>query len=118
MIIDVHAHALDEAFLHDTDRLLVRLLATDGRATLAALAVRAIVLRGLERWLGRERPSLVVAAVRLPSILWCLVLGFYVGIEAADFPRPLIDKLNLAHWLHVVRQARRVPGVDDHMLPA
>ena len=63
--------------------------------TLAALAVRAIILGALDRWLGRERPSLVVASVRVPSILWCLVLGFYFGIEAADFPRPLIEKLNL-----------------------
>ena len=63
--------------------------------TLIALGVRAMVLRLLERWLGRERPSLLVAAIRVPSILWCIVLGFYVGIEVADFPRHLEDPLNL-----------------------
>ena len=64
--------------------------------TLAALLVRSVTLRLLDRWLSREdRPSLLVAAIRLPSVLWCIVLGFYVGIEVAQFPRPLIDQLNL-----------------------
>jgi small-conductance mechanosensitive channel len=70
--------------------------------TLLALALRAVALTMLDRWLSRERPSLIVAAVRLPSILWCLVLGFYVGIGVADFPLPLIDKLNLTLLIAVL----------------
>ena len=63
--------------------------------TLAALAVRAVLLRVLDRWLGREQPSLLVAAIRVPSILWCIVLGFYVGIEVAEFPDLLHERLHL-----------------------
>jgi small-conductance mechanosensitive channel len=64
--------------------------------TLVALGVRAVLLQVLNRWLGRESPSLLVAAVRLPSILWCLVLGFFVAIEVAELPQRVIDPLNLA----------------------
>jgi len=60
-----------------------------------ALGVRAVLLQMLKRWLGRESPSLLVAAVRVPSILWCLVLGFFVAIEVAELPQRLIDQLNL-----------------------
>jgi small-conductance mechanosensitive channel len=65
-------------------------------ATLIALVLRHVVLRFLDRWFGREGPSLLVAAVRLPSIVWCIVLGFYIAIEVAyGLPRRVIDQLNL-----------------------
>ena len=63
--------------------------------TLIALGVRSVSLRLLRRWLGRERPSLLAAAIRVPSILWCIVLGFYVGIEVAELPHHVEEQLNL-----------------------
>ncbi len=65
-------------------------------ATLIAFVLRHVVLRLLERWFGREGPSLLVAAVRLPSIVWCVVLGLYIAIEVASgLPQRVIGQLNL-----------------------
>jgi small-conductance mechanosensitive channel len=53
-------------------------------AVVAALALRAILLSTMRRWSPREGGVQVfVDALRLPSLLWCVVVGLYVGIDAA-----------------------------------
>jgi hypothetical protein len=53
-------------------------------ATLVALVVRATLLTLARRWARREGPVAALAdAFRLPSVLWCLVLGLWVAIEVA-----------------------------------
>ncbi|MBI3029665.1 MAG: mechanosensitive ion channel family protein [Candidatus Rokubacteria bacterium] len=66
--------------------------------TAAALGVRALALRHLDR-LVRTRLSesarLLERALRLPSLLWCAVLGLYGGMEAATLPPRLAGRLEL-----------------------
>jgi small-conductance mechanosensitive channel len=64
----------------------------------AALALRALVLRQLGHAV-RRRPGdpaeLLWRALRLPSVLWSVVLGLYGGMEAATLPPRLTDRLGL-----------------------
>ena len=53
----------------------VALVAVSG----AALIFRAALFVGLRRWAGAAAEP-VIAALRLPSILWCLVFGLFVAI--------------------------------------
>ena len=53
-------------------------------AVAASLVVRAVLLSALRRWSAREGGVRVFAdALGLPSLLWCAVVGLYVGIDAA-----------------------------------
>jgi small-conductance mechanosensitive channel len=53
----------------------------------AALAFRAALFAGFRRWSGRTvRESLFLQSIRLPSMLWCIVLALFVAIELADLP--------------------------------
>lgn len=76
-------------------------------ATAAALALRGLLLSGLRRW-RRDSNGLTAFAdaVRLPSVLWCLVLGLWVGIEVASevarLPRRLGQQLGLALELAII----------------
>jgi small-conductance mechanosensitive channel len=67
--------------------------------SLSALVLRAAFTRGLRRWLGVSNVELFLRTIRLPSILWCFVLGLFVAIELVDLPaRP-------AAQLHSVLEA-------------
>jgi hypothetical protein len=55
--------------------------------SLSALVLRAAFTRGLRRWLGVSNVELFLRTIRLPSILWCFVLGLFVAIELVDRPR-------------------------------
>jgi len=68
--------------------------------TLAALALRVVVLALLRRFESRSSAlAIFVASVRVPSLLWCLVLGLYAAITVAGefqhLPRRLGEQLSL-----------------------
>ncbi|MBI4591018.1 MAG: mechanosensitive ion channel family protein [Candidatus Rokubacteria bacterium] len=66
--------------------------------TAVALALRAVLLKRLGR-IARggqgESPVPVWRALRLPSLLWCIVLGLYGGMEAATLTARLASRLEL-----------------------
>ena len=71
-----------------------------------ALVFRAALFIGFQRWTGRTRAdSVFLRSVRLPSILWCLVLGLFVAIEVAEMPR------RLSAQLHTVLEAAIILSV-------
>jgi small-conductance mechanosensitive channel len=68
--------------------------------TAVALALRSALLAGLRRWSGaRQTASAWLAALRVPSLLWSIVLGFFAAIQVADdiaqIPRRLAERLNV-----------------------
>jgi small-conductance mechanosensitive channel len=66
--------------------------------TAVALALRAVLLKQLGRVAQRrqgESPDLFWRGLRLPSLLWCVVLGLYGGMEAATLPARLASRLEL-----------------------
>ena len=52
--------------------------------TLAALILRTVVLAPLRRWVRAPTSAAFLDAIRMPSVLWAIVLGLYVGIEVVD----------------------------------
>jgi small-conductance mechanosensitive channel len=61
--------------------------------SLVALLFRKALTTGLRRWLGPDNVEVFLDAVRLPSILWCLVLGLFAAIELVELPRRLASQL-------------------------
>jgi len=62
-------------------------------ASAVALLFRKALTTALRRWLGPANVEVFLDAVRLPSILWCLVLGLFVAIEMVELPRRLAAQL-------------------------
>jgi small-conductance mechanosensitive channel len=62
-------------------------------ASVVALLFRKALMIGLRHWLGPASVEMFLGAIRLPSILWCLVLGLFVAIEMVEMPRRLSGQL-------------------------
>jgi len=62
--------------------------------SIGALLLRAAFTRGLRRWLGPASVEVFLGSIRLPSILWCFVLGLFVAIELVEMPRRLGTQLH------------------------
>ena len=73
--------------------------------SVGALLLRAAFTRGLRRWLGPAGVEAFLGSIRLPSILWCFVLGLVVAIEMAELPR------RLAGQLHAILEAAIILSV-------
>jgi small-conductance mechanosensitive channel len=58
-----------------------------------ALLFRKALTTALRRWLGPDSVEVFLDATRLPSILWCLVLGLFVAVEMVEMPRRLAAQL-------------------------
>src|SRR5438552_3361771 len=87
--------------------------------TLAALLFRHALVVAFRRWTGHREDGLFLKALRLPSMLWCVVLGLFVALEMADLPT------RLAVQIHVVLEAAiilsvtiTVAGVLDSLVAA
>jgi small-conductance mechanosensitive channel len=65
-------------------------------ATVLALIVRTMLLGAVERW---ARPGSALAAlaeaIRIPSLLWSVVLGLWIVLEISDLPRRFAHPLSL-----------------------
>src|SRR6058998_3201023 len=63
-------------------------------ALIAVLALRWAVMTVFNRWAtGPGALAAFLQAIRLPSLLWCGVMAFYVTIEADVLPRRLTGEL-------------------------
>jgi small-conductance mechanosensitive channel len=67
--------------------------------TISALLFRAALVRALRQWVGPSNAlHVLMAAVRFPSMLWCIVVGLFVAIQLVDpalLPRQMAAQLNL-----------------------
>jgi len=64
--------------------------------SIGALLFRKALTNGLRRWLGPASVEAFLGTIRLPSILWCFVLGLFVAIEMVELPRRLAVQLHAA----------------------
>jgi len=66
----------------------------------AALLFRHALVVVFRRWTGhRTEDSLFLKSIRVPSMLWCIVLGLFVALEMADLPP------RLGAQIHIVLEA-------------
>lgn len=72
----------------------------------AVLLTRSLAFRALHRWAARtatHRDDLLVAGLRGPSVVWCLLLALYIAVETAELPaRYSAVALNLIYSLIVL----------------
>jgi small-conductance mechanosensitive channel len=61
--------------------------------SVVALLFRKALTSALRHWLGPDSVEVFLDAIRLPSILWCLVFGLFVAIELVEMPRRLAAQL-------------------------
>ena len=73
--------------------------------SIGALLLRAAFTRGLRRWLGPASVEVFLGSIRLPSILWCFVLGLFVAIELVEMPRRLASQLHTALEVAIILTA-------------
>ena len=74
--------------------VLTPLLVAGGLAG-ATLAARGFLLRRFGRGLGLGAGDPIRTALRLPSLLWCLVVGLYAGLEVATLGPRLTARVEL-----------------------
>jgi small-conductance mechanosensitive channel len=63
-------------------------------ALIAALIFRAALFAGFRRFSARDGDNAFLRALRLPSFLWCVVLGLAVAVEVAELPIRLARQLS------------------------
>jgi small-conductance mechanosensitive channel len=86
--------------------------------TALALGIRQLALRAVHRrvvspWMDR----VVVRSLRLPSLLWCLLIGLYIGLDVASLPpRPTHVILNVVYSLLVISVTAAVANLCSAML--
>src|SRR6266446_1032579 len=75
--------------------------------SVAALLFRHALFVAVRRWSGHRttEDSLFLRAIRVPSMLWCIVLGLFVAIEMAELPP------RLAAPIHAVLEAAIILSV-------
>jgi small-conductance mechanosensitive channel len=61
----------------------------------AALMFRAALFAGLRRFTSGDAARAFARALRVPSVLWCIVLGLALAVEVADMPPRLTRQLSL-----------------------
>ncbi|MGB9715051.1 MAG: mechanosensitive ion channel family protein [Thermodesulfovibrionales bacterium] len=65
--------------------------------------VRGIAFRFLHRWAKKTETKfddIIIKSLRAPSILWCLAIGLYIGIEISDIPKKYI--FYFSKTIHIV----------------
>jgi len=91
--------------------------------TVSALLFRAALVRALRQWLGPTNAlHVLLAAVRFPSMLWCIVFGLFVAIQTVDpalLPPRMAAQLNLMLEAAVILSATfTVAGVLGALVAA
>jgi small-conductance mechanosensitive channel len=64
-------------------------------ALVAALLFRSALFAGLRRFTRGDAVSAFVSAMRMPSVLWCIVLALAVSVEVAELPTRLARQVSL-----------------------
>lgn len=99
--------------------LLIAIAAFAG-VTALAVGLRQVALRALQRWAvstASPMDDVIIQSLRVPSLLWCLLLGLYIGVElAALSPRPTLLVLNLIYSLIVISVTAAVANLAAAML--
>src|SRR5262249_8139752 len=71
--------------------------------TIAALLSRYALVRAFQRWTRDwNEGRLVVRAIRVPSIFWCVVLGLFVALEMVELQPRLAGQIQTVLELAII----------------
>jgi small-conductance mechanosensitive channel len=65
--------------------------------------IRGIAFRLLHRWAERTETkidNIIIKSLRIPSVFWCIAIGFYIGVAVSDLPEKYIFYFSRA--IHVI----------------
>jgi small-conductance mechanosensitive channel len=101
------------------NNLLIAIAVFTG-VTAVAFGIRQLALRALHRWgISRASPmdQVIIGSLWVPSLLWCFLLGLYVGVELAPLPpRPTLLVLNVVYSLMVLSVTAALANLAAAML--
>ncbi len=84
------------------------------------LGLRHVAFRALHRWVSSTAmlvDDIVLESVRIPSIIWCVLIGIYVAVDTAQLPpRPSALTLNAIYALLVVSLTAAVANLAGSSL--
>jgi small-conductance mechanosensitive channel len=88
--------------------------------SVAALFFRHALFVGFRRWTGhRNEDSRFLQAVRVPSMLWCVVFGLFVAIEMAELPPRLAAQIQIVLEAAIILSVTvTVAGILDSLVAA
>jgi small-conductance mechanosensitive channel len=108
--------ALNTSTLHS---LLIAVTAFGG-VTAVALGLRHLAFRTVHRWAAAtttRMDDVIIQSLRIPSLLWCVLLGLYVGMDLMPLgPRPMHVALNVIYSLMVVSVTAAIAAAAGAML--
>src|SRR5262249_57165313 len=71
--------------------------------TIAALLSRYALVRAFQRWTRDwNEGRLVVRAIRVPSIFWCVVLGLFVALQMVELEPRLAGQIQTVLELAII----------------
>ncbi len=71
--------------------------------SLILLSVRAVTFGLLQRWSARRGArigDIIIRALRVPSVFWCVAIGLYIGVAVSDLPERYV--FHISKTIHVV----------------
>ena len=95
----------DLSFLEHNWRSLMIPLAVFSITVVLGVVIRRLLFRSFERWSRRTRAGLdnvLIDAIRVPFLLWVLILGVYLATDLSEMPPhavALTGKLLLVLWI-------------------
>lgn len=78
-------------------------VATATVSTSVLFVVRGITFRLLHRWAKRTATridDIIIKALKIPSIYWCIAIGLYIGVAVSDLPEKYVFYFSKA--IHVI----------------
>jgi small-conductance mechanosensitive channel len=85
-----------------------------------AFAVRQLAFHTLQRWAASttaRMDEVVLRSLRVPSLLWCILLGLYVGVEVTALPPNITHVvLTIVYSLMVISVTASIANVAAAML--
>lgn len=78
-------------------------VATATVSTSVLFVVRGIIFRLLHRWAKRTATridDIIIKALKIPSIYWCIAIGLYIGVAVSDLPEKYVFYFSKA--IHVI----------------
>src|SRR5512139_118384 len=71
--------------------------------SLILLSVRAVTFGLLQRWSARRGAridDIIIRALRVPSVFWCVAIGLYIGVAVSELPERYV--FHISKTIHVV----------------
>lgn len=74
-------------------------------ATLILLIIRVVCFKILNKWASKTETKIddmIVKSLRVPSIYWCIAIGFYIGLSLSELPEKQVFYINKTIYILMI----------------